>query len=108
MIFPLLGAGGLLGLGGVIGSKLTTKKDMPISQEFHAEKEHFAPSIQYSYSIQNIIESPGADVFMKKDMTQIPTSISDVSPTTQPDAGIDLEKLALLGIGGLVIFNLTK
>lgn len=103
------GIGGTL-LGGWLGGG---KKG-----EVHAPQEHYAPvhapvtsSAQtYAPTYQYQIESPSASMSSKKDLTTKSEGSSDVAAPRSETAteGLDMTKIAIIGVVGLVVYGVVS
>ena len=129
MVLPLIPIA-LAGIGGgVIGGGIAnifgggTKKDYGV-REIHAPKEHYAPITTDARSISKVfaptyqyqIESPYAEMRSKKDITARSRSDPDIAPRRIQEGapgittteGVDMTKIAVIGVVGLVAYGLVS
>lgn len=113
MVLPLIGLAAAGVGGGILGSWLGGGK-----KEYHAEREHYAPvsapvrttSQVYAPTYQYQIDSPEARMTSKKDISATARGEGTVStPRTEmmEPAGIDLTKVAIIGVIGLVAYGVV-
>ena len=113
-LLPIIGAAGMGVAGTLLGGIFADKG----KKEIHATKEHYAPVTTDARAISKVfaptyqyqIDSPKSIMSSKKDIDSRARSDPDIRPsrTETETEGLDMTKIAIIGVVGLVAYGLVS
>ena len=123
-LIPIALAGGAGILGTLVGGIFADGSKKNEVSEIHAAKEHYAPittdarslAQTFSPTYQYQIHSPEASMVSKKTASAVAESMPSIAPSRTQEGGagiasvegMDMTKIAVIGVVGLVAYGLVS